>query len=247
MRFIPSLLLCGSLAFAADLPSGDRVMELALQRGGGAEAFAKAKNFVMTGTVEMAGHGITGPISVYQQGEKSYSVIELPGVGKVEEGFDGETAWELSALQGARIKDGAEKASAQRASRVTMLGSWRDYYKSARTLGAEDVEGKPAWKVELTPKEGKPEVFYFDQKSAMLVRLTQTFSTAMGDIPIEVIFSDYRTVDGIQTPFSMVQKAMSQTITMHFDKVTYNADIGPDRFKVPDGVKMILEKRKQQR
>jgi outer membrane lipoprotein-sorting protein len=100
--------------------------------------------------------------------------------------------------------------------------------------------------VELTPKDGTPEIFYFDQKSAMLVRMTQTFSTAMGDIPVDVVFSDYRAVDGIQTPFSMVQKAMSQTVTMHFDKVAYNTDIGADRFRLPDAVKMIVEKRKQQ-
>jgi hypothetical protein len=168
-------------------------------------------------------------------------------VGKVEEGFDGETAWEMSALQGARLKDGAEKATAQRASKLTVLSSWRDYYKSARTLGAEDFDGKPAWKVELTPKaeDGRPEVFYFDQKSVLLVRETQTLSTAMGDIPVDAAFSDYRSVDGIQTPFSMVQKAMGQSINMHFDKVTYNAAIAPDRFALPAAVQALVDKRKQ--
>jgi hypothetical protein len=247
MRLLAAFLLCGSLALAADPPSGDSLMELALARGGGAEAYARAKNVVMTGTVDMAGHAITGPISIYQQGDKSYSVIELPGVGKVEEGFDGETAWEMSALQGARIKDGAEKATAQRASKLTLLSSWRDYYSSARTLGAEDLDGKPVWKVELTPKakDDRPEVFYFDQKTVLLVRETQTLSTAMGDIPVDASFSDYRAVDGIQTPFSMVQKAMGQSINMHFDKVTYNAGIAPDRFALPAAVQALVDKRKQ--
>jgi len=158
-------------------------------------------------------------------------VIELPGVGKMEEGFDGETAWEMSALQGPRIKEGEEKDASVRASKLTSLGSWRDDYTSARTLGVEDVDGKPAWKVELTPKdkEAKPEIYYFDQKTVLLVRVTQTLPTAMGDIPVEAGFSDYRLVDGIQTPFSMVQKAMGQSIDMHFDKVTYNAEIAADR------------------
>jgi hypothetical protein len=244
MRLLAALLLCGSTALAADLPSGDSLMELALTRGGGAEAYARARNFVMTGTVDMAGHAITGPISVYQEGDKSYSVIELPGVGKVEEGFDGETAWEMSALQGPRIKEGEEKAAFVRASKLTLLGSWRADYKSARTLGAEDLDGKPAWKIELTPREGRPEIYYFDQKSVLLVRVTRTLSTAMGDIPVEVVFSDYRAVDGIETPFSMVQKAMGQIINMHFDKVAYNATIAPDRFALPEAVKALLEKRK---
>ncbi|MGD1073726.1 MAG: hypothetical protein ABSB15_26750 [Bryobacteraceae bacterium] len=235
--------VCGSLAYAADLPSGDSLMDLAVTRGGAA-AYARAKNVVMTGTVEMAGHAITGPISVYQQGDKSYSAIELPGMGKVEEGFDGETAWEMNALQGPRIKEGEEKAASVRASKLTSLGSWRDDYKAARTLGIEDLDGKPAWKVELTPREGKPEIFYFDQKSVLLVRVTQTLSTAMGDIPVDAGFADYRVVDGIETPFTMVQKAMGQTINMHFDKVIYNAEMAGDRFQLPAAVKALLVKRK---
>jgi outer membrane lipoprotein-sorting protein len=66
----------------------------------------------------------------------------------------------------------------------------------------------------------------------------------MGDIPVEAGFSDYRLVDGIQTPFSMVQKAMGQSIDMHFDKVTYNAEIAADRFALPPAVRALVEKRK---
>ena len=246
MRLFAAFLFFGSVACAADLPSGASLMEMAVAHGGGAEAYARAKNIVMTGTVDMAGHAITGPISIYQQGDKSYTAIELPGVGKMEEGFDGETAWEMSALQGPRIKEGEEKEASVRASKLTSLGSWQDDYKSARTLGTEDVNGKPAWKVELTPKdkEAKPEIYYFDQKTVLLVRVTQTLPTAMGDIPVEAGFSDYRLVDGIQTPFSMVQKAMGQSIDMHFDKVTYNAEIAADRFALPAAVKALVGKRK---
>lgn len=244
MRLLAAFLLCASFVCAADPPAGDSLMDLAVTRGGGAEAYARVKNSVMTGTVEMAGHAIAGPVSMYQQGDKSYSVIELPGIGRMEDGFDGETAWEMSALQGPRIKEGEEKETARRASRLTMLGSWRDDYKSARTLGAEDVDGKPAWKIELTPKEGKPEIFYLDRKSLFLVRVTQTLSTAMGDIPVDVAFSDYRPVDGIQTAFSWLQKAMGQTMNLHFDKVAYNAPIAPDRFALPPAVKALLDKHK---
>ena len=246
MRLFAVLSLFASLAFAADLPSGASLMEQAVTHGGGAAAYARAKDIIMTGTVDMAGHAITGPVAIYQQGEKSYTVIELPGVGKMEEGFDGETAWEMSALQGPRIKEGEEKDASVRASKLTSLGSWRDDYTSARTLGVEDVDGKPAWKVELTPKdkEAKPEIYYFDQKTVLLVRVTQTLPTAMGDIPVEAGFSDYRLVDGIQTPFSMVQKAMGQSINMHFDKVTYNAEIAADRFALPPAVKALVGKRK---
>jgi hypothetical protein len=244
MKFLSAFLLA-PLLFAADLPSADKLLQLSLERSGGAQAIAKAKNAVMTGTVEMAGHNITGPVQLYQDGSKSYTVIDLPGIGKVEEGFDGETAWEMNALQGARIKDGEEKANIERSSKISVLSSWRDYYKQAKTIGSEDVEGKPAWKVEMTPKEGKPETFYFDKDTMLLVRTTATIATPLGEIPVDALMADYRVVDGIKTPFTMTQKAMSQVIVMKFDKVQYNAPIAADRFDLPPAVKALAAKRKQ--
>ncbi len=244
MKFLSAFLLA-PLLFAADLPSADKLLQLSLDRSGGAQALAKAKNAVMTGTVEMAGHNITGPVELYQDGSKSYTVINLPGIGKVEEGFDGETAWEMNALQGARIKDGEEKAAIERSSKISLLSSWRDYYKQGKTIGAEDVEGKPAWKVEMTPKEGKPETFFFDKDTMLLVRTTATITTPLGEIPVDALMGDYRVVDGIKTPFMMTQKAMSQVIVMKFDKVQYNAAIAADRFELPPAVKALAAKRKQ--
>jgi hypothetical protein len=244
MKFLYAFLVA-PLLFAADLPSADKLLQLSLERSGGAQAIAKAKNAVMTGTVEMAGHNITGPVELYQEGSKSYTVITVPGIGKMEEGFDGETAWDMNALQGARIKDGEEKANIERSSKISVLSSWRDYYKQAKTVGSEDVGGKPAWKVEMTPKEGKPEVFYFDKDTMLLVRTTAIVATPLGEIPVEAMMGDYRVVDGIKTPFTMTEKAMSQVMVMKFDKVQYNVPIAADRFDLPPAVKALAAKRKQ--
>jgi hypothetical protein len=243
-RFALLFALPAALLFAADLPSGEKVLQTSLEKSGGAAAFAKLKTVVMTGTVELAGHNITGPVSLYQSDGKSYTVIELPGIGKAEEGFDGEIAWESNALQGARIKDGEERDAVARSSKISLLDSWRDTYTAAKTVGVENVNGKPAWKVEMTPKQGKPETFYFDQASGLLVRSAQTVTTPLGDIPVEAEMSDYRTVDGVKTAFTMTQKAMSQVMVMHFDKVTYNAEIPADRFDLPPAVKALAAKKK---
>lgn len=232
-------LLAVPLLFAADVPSGEKVLELSLERSGGAAAFSKLKSAVMTGTVELAGHNIKGPVTVYQQNGKSYTAIEMPGIGKIEEGFDGDTAWEANALQGPRIKQGEERAAMARSSRISMLNSWRDLYTDARTLGSEDVNGKQAWKVEMTPKEGKPEILDFDKESGLLVRSSETIITPLGAIPVQAEMSDYRMVDGIMTPFTMTQRAMDQVMVMHFDKVTYNAAIPADRFDLPPSVKAL--------
>lgn len=236
-------LLAVPLLFAADLPSGEKLLDLSVEKSGGAAAYARAKSVVMTGRVEMAGHDIGGPVTIYQKDGKAYTAIELPGIGKVEEGFDGSVAWESNSIQGPRVKEGEERALVARDSRISALSWWREIYTSAKTVGSEVVNGKAAWKVIATPKEGKPETMYFDKESGLLVRSAQVVTMAMGDIPAETELSDYRLVQGIRTPFTMTQKAMGQVMTMHFEKVTYNAEIPAERFELPAAVKALAGKK----
>lgn len=229
---------------AADLPSAEEVLQKCIERSGGAERLADAKSVEMTGAVEMVGRNVSGSIVINEQGEKSYSAIELPGIGKIEEGFDGSVAWESSAIQGARIKEGDEKAAVERSSSFRVLTHWKEYYSAIRTTGSEDVDGKPAWKVEMTPRQGKVETFYFDRDSGLLARMDQTVPSPLGEIPTELDLGDYRVIDGVQTPFSMTQKVVGQTIAIRLEKVTYNGAITPGRFDLPPAVKELLNKKK---
>jgi hypothetical protein len=236
----------GALVTAADLPAGDSLLQKYIDRSGGAEAYAKAKNMSMAGTVEMPAQNIKGTVTIYEEGEKSYTAMEFAGIGKIEEGYDGATAWENSALQGPRILEGDEKISAKRAATLGLMRSWRDQYKSARTIGPDVVDGKAAWKVEMTPKEGRPETFYFDQDSGLLVRISAVFSTPLGDISTQSTMSDYRRVDGILTPFQMAENAMNQNIVMKFSNISYNVTMAQNQFELPAPVKELAEKKKQQ-
>jgi hypothetical protein len=233
-----------SLALAGDMPTGDSLLQRYIDRSGGAEAYAKAKNMSMTGTVEIEGRNISGDVTIFEEGEKSWTAMEFPGIGKIEEGFDGETAWENSALQGPRILEGEEKITAKRAATLALITSWRDVYKEARTTGSDDVNGKPTWKVEMTPKEGRPETFYFDRDSGLLVRTSAVLSSPLGEISTQATMSDFRMVQGILTPFAMTENAMSQSIVMKFNKISYNVTIPADRFALPAEVKALLEKKK---
>ena len=123
-----------------------------------------------------------------------------------------------------------------------MIAAWREVFTEAKTIGPADVDGKPAWQVEMVAKEGKPETWFFDRDSGLLVKTSGVLSTAMGDLTTEVTNSDFRTVDGILTPFAMTQKAMSQTIVMRLDKITFNTAIPGDRFDPPGSIKSLRKK-----
>ena len=244
IRSLPVLIaLLAPVASGAGLPSAASLLDQFIERSGGIAAYAKAKNVEMTGTVEIAGKNISGRISMAEEGGKAWTSMDLPGIGRIEQGYDGDVAWEMNAIQGARLIEGDEKSAVKRASSFSAIATWRDEYKDARTSSEETVEGTRAWKVVMTPKEGRPETFYFDQQSMMLIRMTTVSSTPLGDIPADVLMSDYRPVNGIMTAFTVTQKAMGQSIVMKFEKITYNASLPNGRFDLPAAVKALVEKR----
>ena len=68
-----------------------------------------------TGTVDFAAQGIKGTLMRYAADpDKSYAVVEIEGIGKIETGTGGGIAWEKSLISGPRILSGDEKAQALR-------------------------------------------------------------------------------------------------------------------------------------
>lgn len=244
LRLFAVFALAAALAPAADMPTGASLLDGYIEKTGGAQAYANAKNTVMTGTVTVTGANITGNVSIYEEGEKSYTSIDIAGIGKIEEGYDGNTAWENSILQGPRILTGDEKIEVERSSKLSLISNWRGVYKEARTIGLEDIDGKPAWKVEMTPTEGRPETFFFDRDSGLLVRITAVHATQLGDISSDATMSDFRSVSGILTPFTLIENAMNQHMVMRFSNVAYNVALPKDRFDLPEPIKELASKKK---
>src|SRR5580704_2774845 len=125
---------------------------------------------------------------------------DLGGVGKVVEGTDGTNAWTFSSMQGPQLKKGEELGDSLRGAYFHKENDWRAIYTSAEIVGTEDVDGKPAYKVTLTPKGGKPETQYYDKSSGLLVRHQSVRKTAFGEIPVDVSVGGYHKDCGLKLP-----------------------------------------------
>jgi hypothetical protein len=167
---------------------------------------------------------------------------ELPGVGKITEGSDGTNAWTYSAMQGPQLKKGEELSDSLREAMFHKEAEWRSLYSSAELNGVEDVDGKPAYKVTLTPKSGKPETQYYDKASGLLVRHQSVRKTAFGDIPVDVSVSGYHADCGVRLPHAVTQSVAGQKIDLQIDTIECNAEIPADAFQPPAEVKALLNK-----
>ncbi len=233
------------LRLAADeaVPKAETILDQYIEATGGKAAYEKIHSEISGGSFELPGKGIRGSLNGYKIApNKSYMAVNIPGVGMIEDGSNGEIAWNRSALQGPRLKEGDEKATALREATFNTPLHWRKLYKRVETAGVENVGDQVCYKVVLTPNEGKPETQYYDQKSHLLVKVSMTLATPMGEIPVENKLSDYRKDGGILTPHRLEQSAMGQDILITIDNVKWNEEIPKSRFDVPADVQALLPK-----
>lgn len=243
LAFLP---VFGLPVFGADeaLPSVEAVYNHFIMATGGKAAYEGRHSLIEHATINFAKQGLKGTLTIYEAAPDKYlGVTELPGVGKLASGSNGEVAWENTALQGPRIKEGVERADALREGAFNSPLYWRKLYVKGETVGSETVEGHDCYKVVLTPKEGKPITEFYDKKSGLMVKTLATVSSQMGDINAEVLYDDYRKdSDNVLSAHRMVNRAAQQEFVIQIESVEVNPDLPKDRFDLPAEIKALLNK-----
>lgn len=218
----------------AELPKADTVLEQYLEATGGRAAYEKIKNRTFSANIELAGAGLKGTIKATQaEPNRMVVVTEFGPIGKNVEGTDGQSAWVLSPILGDRVIEGEEKEAFLFRAIFHKDTRWKEIYQKVECTGIEDVNGKPAYKVVLTPRSGKPMAQFFDKESHLPVKETMTQITSMGEITLEIFPADFKKIDGILTPFAMTQKVLGQTVEVKVTEMKNNVDLPADTFKKP--------------
>jgi outer membrane lipoprotein-sorting protein len=244
-RIATSALLLATAAFAADDIKPEAILDKYVEVTGGRAAYEKIQTEIATGTLEITGMGLSGKLTRYQQApDKSYTLIDFAGVGKAEEGSNGQVAWSVNGMEGARIKEGDERTSTLRNDAMHMETRWRDFYKKAELAGTEDVGGKPCYKVILTPNDGAAETRYYDKSSNLLVKVVVPVTTPQGVMTAEIGLSDYRDEGGIITAHTITQKVPSAEVLVKIESIKNNPEIPASRFDLPAEIKALTEGKK---
>ena len=239
---LAAIALPGLAQQAEKLPSGESIVDRYVEVTGGRAAYEKITSDVTTGRMEMPAQGIKAALKSMRGKPGSRSIVEIEGVGKMEEGSTGSVAWEKSVMTGARIKTGTEQAIALRTAALDREHNWRNYYSSAENQGLEAVNGEDCYKVVLTAKAGKPETRYYSKATGLLMRLSMTMPNPMGEIPAETTLSDYRDAGGIKMPFKTEMNVMGQKMSLSFESVKFNVEIPAEEFALPPDIAALANK-----
>jgi hypothetical protein len=217
-----------------DLPTAETVLNQYIEATGGKAAYEKLKNRVATGTIEIPAANIKGKMNVTEAApNKVRFFADLGPLGELKKVTDGKNAWEFSTVQGEREITGEEKDAFLRESDFYQELRWKELYAKVECVAMEDVDGKPAYKIVLTPNSGKPTTQYYDKASHLLVKQTQITAGPMGEVSVDEYGSDYKAVDGVRMPFTITQTMLTQKIVLTITEVKHNVELPADTFRRP--------------
>jgi len=242
-RIAVVLMLAAAGAFAADLPSGESLLDRYVEVTGGKQAYAARKSEIARGTMEYAAMGLRGKVVRYIVETGGYrATIELPGIGAMDMGLKDGVAWQDSVLAGPRILSGAERAEAMKDATLDVEYRWKQLYSKAETVGEESVNGEDCYRVTMTPIGDDPETWFFSRTSGLLVKLAAVTKTQQGDLAMEIFYADYKNFGGVLKPAKETQKAAGQEFTLTLESVEANVEIPASQFDLPAGVAALAAK-----
>jgi len=236
------------VAFAADARADETTDNLkkAIEAHGGEAALKKAKagELTMGGDMNVLGATLKYKAEVAYMLPDKYSMIidtELMGmklvIGQVVNGDKVKTSH-----NGASQKIGdAEKAELKAAlttQEMTFIYPLLDAKRfTVKTEKDAKVGEDPVWVIAVTPKDGKEVKLYFDIKTNLLVKMTRKGMPpgGGGEVDEASVFSDYKKVDGIQTPMTLkVTHDGEKFISGKVTEAKYSEKIDEKKFNTAD-------------
>jgi len=226
---------------SAELPSARSIIDRHVRAIGGRKAILSHTSLHATGTMTVAGSGITGVLHVYgAKPNKSLVKIGLGGIGELLEGFDGTTGWTLNPVTGPMLAQGKELEE-----KKFDADFYSDLHESGRYVSMKTVEkttfgGRPCYKLSLVRKSGGEDFDYYDVETGLKAGATGTRESAMGPLSLTQASSDYRKFGDLLMPTTMKQTAMGVEQVLTITTVEFD-NVPPSMFEPPAQIKALLK------
>jgi photosynthetic reaction center cytochrome c subunit len=212
------------------LPPADQLLEKYLATIGGEAALQKVSSRVEQGKIIANGQQL--PIEVYAKApDKRLSIMHLPN-GESITAFDGKQGW-LSNAGHPHMMSAAENDAARIDSDIYFAAHLKSLYKKFTVVPGEKIDGHDTYLV-VGRNEGQPPLrLYFDQQSGLLLRLIRFAETALGRMPTQIDYTDYRDADGVKIPYRWTLARPGNRFTIQVDQVRQNVPVEDAKFTAP--------------
>ncbi|MFQ5630018.1 MAG: hypothetical protein ACE5I1_14725 [bacterium] len=181
--------------------SADEIIKNYVDALGGYEQLAKIKSLKMAGIYTYRGWDY--PLTIIRL-RPDFCHFEIDKGAKKEIFiFDGKATQEIDAQTGKPVEIRDPRIRNFTEMLADFDGAVIDYKRKGHQVkltGEENVDGKPAHKLEVALKNGKTEFWFFDKSSHLLLKRTSKYGPGNRESVQMVYFMDYKAVDGVMLP-----------------------------------------------
>jgi photosynthetic reaction center cytochrome c subunit len=202
-----------------DAPTADQLLDKYIQALGGTQRLSSVTSFVARGTYTGFDTGISKvPVDIYAKAPNLRTTVVHLSSGDNIRTADGRNFWTTSA--GTFLP-------------IPVLVMSGGELEGAKLDAALSFPGQIKQVVQGTGAYNTPVKFYFDKKSGLLVRLVRYADTALGLIPSQTDYSDYREVSGVKMPFRWTVTWTDGRSTVELSELRVNTPIDAAKFARP--------------
>ncbi|HEX8180219.1 MAG TPA: c-type cytochrome [Pyrinomonadaceae bacterium] len=214
-------------------PTPQQIIDKYVAAVGGRDAVAKVQSRVLKGTRE-ASQGRNWPIEVTLKGPDKFVVVASTPEGEVVQSYNGTTGW-LSNPQGAHAASAQDLTALKNTAAIFNVLQLTAPTPTMRFAGRAKIGDRETFVLRDTPAPGVIERLFFDRETGLLLRRLTLTETVLNPLPEQIDFEDYRDVDGVKVPFTIMSSNIDTyySSTRKFTDIKHNVPVDDARFQMP--------------
>ncbi len=228
-------------ANATKLPEARTLVDRHIAALGGEAALQKNVQATIHGKFAMPAANLEAPMTVWVDGiQRMATHVELPGLGNIQGGIQGDLVWSMDPFQGPRILSGSERSQQIEMIAPDAIRRLPSFVSKMQTESVAEYDGKRCYKVNVEWHSGHSSWDCYGVDDGLLLASGGKQNSPMGEIETVSIIKRYDTINGETMPVLTEVSMMGQKQLVSIDKIDLGA---PDaaRFELPAAIKALAE------
>ena len=216
--------------------SADAILDKYIQALGGAAQLAKLTSFTAKGTYvgyETVSEKV--PVEIFANAPNQLTTVIHTQSGDSIWTYSGANGWIANADKLKRVLPlmGGDLEGAKMDAMLSFPARLKQDFQWRTGFPAVTIDDRRAEVIQNAVRGDAGVKLYFDAQTGLLVRQVRFADTAVGVIPTQVDYSDYRDVAGVKVPFKRVITWTDGRSTIELSQVQPNVRIDAARFARP--------------
>jgi len=229
LSILIALILTGG-AYPACAQDAGKIVEQYVKAAGGARLLAKIQTLTLEGTFT-SDDGKMGTYTLDTKLPNRYYSELTAGEKNLIEAYNGKSAWHQNAAGELGTLVGPEGMQLEAAAQYynSRLVNPKKSKITLAFVGHAQVRGRDAMQVEITTATGVKRQVFFDPQTHLIVKEAAT----VGGVEEEILYDDYRTVDGVKLPHKVELHRGDDKYDISVTRAAINGAVGERVFDFP--------------